>query len=150
MPRDLSASRRFMDITLAGGQNKKRRPVSTSTTPAPETETREGAARPRTRSRKDGGREGACSGRQGFVSLSVGNQVSGPVGRPLSISVLLVAYNALGRARVVISFLSIHPPRPPPPNSPTLSFSRISLSLLAYLWRRRDDVHATERGQRGG
>lgn len=32
------------------------------------------------------------------MSLSVGNQVSGPLGRPLSISVLLAAYNAL-RAR---------------------------------------------------
>lgn len=63
-------------------------------------------------------REGAAreySGRQGFVSLSVGNQVSGPVGRPLSISVLLAVYNtlraSLSRTLTPSSslFSSIHP-----------------------------------------
>lgn len=46
---------------------------------------------------------GECSGRQGFVSLSVGNQVSGPVGRPLSISVLLAIYNTRRAARASLS-----------------------------------------------
>lgn len=108
---------------------------------------REGAAtRLRTRLRKDGqtnvgrkggrerrwrSREGArerereCSGRQGFVSLSVGNQVNGPVGRPLSISVLLAAYNA---PRVVISrslFLSSYLLAP--------SFSTATISSCSFL-----------------
>lgn len=100
-------------------------------------------ARPHTRLRKDEGREEKStagttaggearesarigSGRQGFVSLSVGNQVSGPVGRPLSISVLLAVYNTC-RARVVISR-----PRPFPPAT-TLSRS---LLLVIYLLRR--------------
>lgn len=60
-------------------------------------------------SRTDGGREGgivgkgAPGGRQGFVSLSVGNQVSGPVGRPLSISVLLAVQHTVPRVRVALS-----------------------------------------------
>lgn len=122
-------------ITLAGRRSKKKKKekkrhlVSTSTTPAPETETREGAARPRTRSRKDGGREGErCSGRQGFVSLSVGNQVSGPVGRPLSISVLLAAYNAPGRARASLSLFSLS--TPPPLSPPASSLAKLAHSLL--------------------
>lgn len=63
---------------------------------------------------------GECSGRQGFVSLSVGNQVSGPVGRPLSISVLLAIYNTR-RARVVISRSR--------PSSPLFSLSASSPSV---------------------
>lgn len=47
--------------------------------------------------------KGEPGGRQGFVSLSVGNQVSGPVGRPLSISVLLAVQLAVPRASRVIS-----------------------------------------------
>lgn len=69
------------------------------------------------------------------MSLSVGNQVSGPVGRPLSISVLLAIYNTR-RARVVISrsrpprLFSLYPPlhRPSPPAA-TLHF----LFLAVYL-----------------
>lgn len=109
---------------------------------------REGAAtRLRTRLRKDGqtnagrkggrerrwrSREGArerereCSGRQGFVSLSVGNQVNGPVGRPLSISVLLAAYNAprvvISRSLFLSSYLLALSFSTPPPSPPALFF----------------------------
>lgn len=66
--------------------------------------------------------KGEPGGRQGFVSLSVGNQVSGPVGRPLSISVLLAVQLAVPRASRVIS-RALALPSPPP----------LSLSLTASM-----------------
>lgn len=53
---------------------------------------------------REGGQEGQQpGGRQGFVSLSMGNQVSRLVGRPLSISVLLTVCNSLCRVRRILS-----------------------------------------------
>lgn len=73
--------------------------------------------------------KGEPGGRQGFVSLSVGNQVSGPVGRPLSISVLLAVQLAVPRvARYLALSLSV---------SLFLPAAAIRSSLLPR------DVHAT-------
>lgn len=73
--------------------------------------------------------KGEPGGRQGFVSLSVGNQVSGPVGRPLSISVLLAVQLAVPRvARYLALSLSV---------SLFLPAAAIRVSLLPR------DVHAT-------
>lgn len=111
-------------------------------------------------------REGAAreySGRQGFVSLSVGNQVSGPVGRPLSISVLLAVYNtlraSLSRALTPSSslFSSIHPLLlAPGPLQCYLSLSQLITTATGIVTRvgqregNSNDERMRERERKGG